>query len=342
VELGYATTAHRAQGRTVDTAHAFVSVTTQREVLYVAATRGRESNRLYVDTMYDPDADTQHGLPAERDAGDVLRQVMEARGADVSATETIAADWAEQHGIIRMWAEYDTIAVVAQRDRYDELVTSSCSGVPPEHLEGLRDSAAYGPLLAALREAEALGLGVEQGLPMLVEGRSLATADDVAAVLHGRVDRWIRTSSPQRRAAAGRIVGLFPRLTGVTDPDMTRALDDRQALIEHRARQVAITAIVNRQPWVAQLGASPSDPVPRELWLRRLDTVAAYRERWGVAGGSILGKREPTSLEQEAQRRLAQVAIEGALLLTRVERASVGVVGQAVESSVDGRGGAEM
>jgi conjugative relaxase-like TrwC/TraI family protein len=80
VELGYAMTAHRAQGRTVDTAHAFVSVTTQREVLYVAATRGRESNRLYVDTMYDPDAETQHGLPVERDADDVLRQVLEARG----------------------------------------------------------------------------------------------------------------------------------------------------------------------------------------------------------------------------------------------------------------------
>jgi ATP-dependent exoDNAse (exonuclease V) alpha subunit len=33
VELGYATTAHRAQGRTVDTAHAFVSTTTLREPL---------------------------------------------------------------------------------------------------------------------------------------------------------------------------------------------------------------------------------------------------------------------------------------------------------------------
>ena len=220
VELGYATTAHRAQGRTVDTAHAFVSVTTQREVLYVAATRGRESNRLYVDTMYDPDADTQHGLPAEQDAGDVLRQVLEARGADQSATETIAADWAEQQGIVRMWVEYDTIAGVAQRDRYDELVTSACSGVPAEQVEGLRDSPAYGPLLAALREAEALGLDVEQGQSRLVEGRSVGSADDVAGVLHGRVDHWIRTAGPQRRAAADRIVGLFPRLAGVTDPDI--------------------------------------------------------------------------------------------------------------------------
>src|SRR5665811_1225355 len=207
VELGYATTAHRAQGRTVDTAHAFVSVTTQREVLYVAATRGRESNRLYADTMYDPDADTQHGLPAERDAGDVLRQVLEARGADQSATETIAADWAEQHGIVRMWAEYDTNAGVAQHDRYDQLVTSSCAGVQPEHLEGLRDSAAYGPLLAALREAEAFGLDVEHGLPRLVSGRTLASADDVAAVLHHRVDRWIRASGPQHRAPADPMPG---------------------------------------------------------------------------------------------------------------------------------------
>ena len=341
VELGYATTAHRAQGRTVDTAHAFVSVTTQREVLYVAATRGRESNRLYVDTMYDPDADTQHGLPAERDAGDVLRQVLEARGADQSATETIAADWAEQHGIVRTWAEYDTIAGVAQRERYDELVTSSCSGVPSQQVEGLRESAAYGPLLAALREAEAFGLDVEQGLPRLVNGRTLSSADDVAALLHGRVERWIQASSPQRRVAADRIVGLFPRLAGVTDPDMARALDDRQVLIEQRARETATTAVENRQPWAARFGSPPSDPVRRELWLRRLDTVAAYRERWGITDRSVIGIREPTSLEQEAQRRLAQFAVDGALSITREEKSSVSALGQTLEGPVS-REGAEL
>ena len=349
VELGYATTAHRAQGRTVDTAHAFVSVTTQREVLYVAATRGRESNRRYVDTMYDPDADTQHGLPAERDAGDVLRQVLEARGADMSATETISGDWAEQHGIVRMWAEYDTIAGVAQRARYDELVTSSCSEVASEQVEQLRESAAYGPLLAALREAEAFGLDVEQSLPRLVNGRTLSSADDVAAVLHARVDRWIRASGSQRpgpsnqdrRAAADRIVGLFPRLAGVTDPDLARALADRQELIDQRAREMATAAIENRQPWAAQLGLPPSDPFRREVWLRRLDTVAAYRERWGITDRACLGTRESKSLEQEAQRRLAQAAVENALSITHDGRISVRPVGQGVEGQVT-MGGPEM
>jgi hypothetical protein len=268
--------------------------------------------------------------------------VLEARGADLSATETITADWAEQHGIIRTWAEYDTIAGVAQRERYDDLVTSSCSRVPTEQVEGLPDSAAYGPLLAALREAGALGLDVEQGLPRLVNGRTLSSADDVAAVLHHRVDQWIQASGEERRVVADRIVGLFPRLAGVADPDMARALDDRQTLLEQRAREVATTAVQNLQPWAARLGSPPSDPVRRELWLQRLDTVAAYRERWGITDRTILGTRDPTSLEQEAQRRLAQSAIDRALSITRDERASVGVVGRAVESQVSGRGGAEM
>ena len=168
-----------------------------------------------------------------------------------------------------------------------------------------------------------------------------ASADDVAAVLHHRVDRWIQASGQERRVAADRIVGLFPRLSWVRDPDMARALDERRTLIERRAREAATLAVENRQPWAAQLGSPPPDPFRRELWLRRLDTVAAYRERWGITDRTVLGTREPTSLEQEAQRRLAQSAVEHALSITRDERAGVGAVGHAVENQVS-RGGAEM
>ena len=91
VDLGYATTAHRAQGRTVDTAHAYVTTTTLREPLYVMATRGRESNRLYVDTTYDPDAATSHTDPDHRTPADVLRAALAATGDDRSALLTLAA-----------------------------------------------------------------------------------------------------------------------------------------------------------------------------------------------------------------------------------------------------------
>ena len=48
--LGYAGTAHSAQGRTVDTAHAVVTETLTRALVYVAMTRGRAANYAYVVT----------------------------------------------------------------------------------------------------------------------------------------------------------------------------------------------------------------------------------------------------------------------------------------------------
>lgn len=51
VELGYATTVHTAQGVTVDTTHTILTGDETRQQLYVAATRGRQSNHLHVSTV---------------------------------------------------------------------------------------------------------------------------------------------------------------------------------------------------------------------------------------------------------------------------------------------------
>jgi conjugative relaxase-like TrwC/TraI family protein len=91
VELGYATTAHRAQGRTVDTAHAFISPTLAREPLYVMATRGRETNHLYVDCSYDTDPHTSHQPLKLDDAFDVLCRVLERTEESQSATSAVHA-----------------------------------------------------------------------------------------------------------------------------------------------------------------------------------------------------------------------------------------------------------
>lgn len=48
VQLGYAVSAHRAQGVTVDTTHTVADARMTREAFYVAMTRGRLANRAYV------------------------------------------------------------------------------------------------------------------------------------------------------------------------------------------------------------------------------------------------------------------------------------------------------
>ncbi len=51
VQLGYASTVHRVQGTTVDTAHALITPQATRESLYVAASRAGERTDLYVATQ---------------------------------------------------------------------------------------------------------------------------------------------------------------------------------------------------------------------------------------------------------------------------------------------------
>nr|MBW4078435.1 hypothetical protein [Acidobacteriota bacterium] len=186
VELAYATTVHRAQGRTVDTAHAFVSPTTTREVLYVALTRGSDSNHLYVDTHYDPDPSTGHdGLTLVPSAVEVLAGVLRHEGADVSATDMIRAS--QTQSIATLVAEYDTIVTLADGPRWDEIL--SRSGLSDAEFAQAKASLAYPALLAQLRDAQNRGFDVDTELAMLVTGRSFDDADDVASVLHHRIDR---------------------------------------------------------------------------------------------------------------------------------------------------------
>lgn len=49
-QLGYASTVHRSQGATVDTTHSLVDAKLDRNAMYVATTRGKQENRIYVDT----------------------------------------------------------------------------------------------------------------------------------------------------------------------------------------------------------------------------------------------------------------------------------------------------
>jgi len=303
VELGYATTAHRAQGRTVDTAHAFVSATTLREPLYVMATRGRDGNRLYVDTMYDPDLATSHEPPEELTPADVLRHVLASSGADKSATFTITEEWAEGHSIARLWAEYDTIARRANEERYATIVAES--GLTTTEAESVYASEAWGPLMAAFRDAESRGLDLDRALPALVQGRTIGGADDIAALIHGRVTKWLKSATGRRQSDS--VVGLGPAAVGVTDPDTVQALQDRRRLIEQRTRALTLAALEQRQPWTLQLGRPPSEVDHREDWLRRLDTVAAYRQFWQVRSAAVLGD-EPRSREQAAHQQSAQRA----------------------------------
>lgn len=186
VDLGYAVTAHRAQGITVDTSHVVVTPTSTRENLYVSMTRGRDANIAYV-ALDQPD--DSHTTPESGDttARTVLYGVLRHRGASTSAHQTIASEREIYLCPARLAAEAETIASDRHHDRYVQLFRGS--GLTPEQHAAVIASPALGLLKASMRRAECAGHDLERLLPRIVTQHHLHDANDIAAILRARIDR---------------------------------------------------------------------------------------------------------------------------------------------------------
>ena len=321
--LGYAVTSFRAQGLTTDSAHVLVDSTMTRETLYVAMTRGRDANVAYVAVdKPDPSHDGPH--PGENDEAtgrSVLMGVLQHVGAELSAHETIAVEQDSWGTIAQLAAEYETIAAVAQRDRWAALVRAS--GLSPEQSEEVVTSDAFGPLTAELRRAEANHHDLVALLRRLVRAREFGDADDIAAVMRHRLN-----AATARPAGAGRtrraprlIAGLVPEAMGSVADDMRQALDERRELITQRANAVLDKAVADGAQWIASFDEAPTAGSERERWLSAARTIGAYRDRYSVTTPSPLGF-QPTATAQRVDYERAEMALNW---IQRQNRTPMGV-----------------
>ena len=199
VELGYAATIHRAQGATVDTAHALVDSSTDRAGAYVALTRGRESNTLYV------------GLGDGQKRDEVLEQIASAYERDLTVHESVDAVRAEHHNVADLIAQHEDISELAVQKvmaaavhegmgRVSEHpVRDGASGMVTHHVpaNAAADAAevlasdAWGALAHELGEAAREGFDPAELIERAYGRRALhdegASARDAAAVMAWRV-----------------------------------------------------------------------------------------------------------------------------------------------------------
>ncbi|MDP9823291.1 conjugative relaxase-like TrwC/TraI family protein [Nocardioides massiliensis] len=315
VDLGYAITAHRAQGMTVETAHVVASGRTNRENLYVSMTRGRRSNTVYI-ALDDPDDAHTPPQDGEVTARTVLYGILKRSGAELSAHQMIEAEHEHWSSIAQLAAEYETIAADAQRDRWAKLIEEI--GLDDADVECLLASESYAPLTVEFRSAEANGYDLETLLPRLVASRGLADVHDLGAVLISRLHH--ATAQPKRtgrrRTQPNLIVGFIPAATGAMTADHRQALDERRALIEARATALAERAIQARDPWIAAVGPPPQDADRSRAWHDAVRVVAAYRDRYDIAGAHPFGT-VPESATQRADRAHAAGALRRAQELAR-------------------------
>jgi conjugative relaxase-like TrwC/TraI family protein len=315
LDLGYAVTAHRAQGITVDTAHVVVTSSTTRENLYVSMTRGRDSNIAYV-ALDQPD--DSHSTPEADDvtARTVLYGVLQHSGADLSATQTIEAEYELHGGIDHLAAELETIAAEAQHERFADLL--SRSGLTAEQHAAVVESMAFGPLAAALRRAEAYHQDLDRLVPRVVGRHGLDDADDIAAVLRYRVDKLATTPPRGCHLRPRLIAGLIPEPLGEMGQEDRQAIDERRELIESRARALAENAVTNHAAWTRRIKSRLVD-ADDAAWLEAAITVAAYRDRYQITSDLPVGGGVKNEV-QRAERQRALSAIRAMRSDGRSER----------------------
>ncbi|OAK53813.1 MobF family relaxase [Rhodococcoides kyotonense] len=189
-ELGYAGTVHSAQGSTADTCHVVATGDETRQLAYVALTRGRQANHLYLATASEGDlhtAMTERGLLPPT-AVDDLREILRRDGAQVSAHSTLAAADDPHLNLAPATRAYDHSVATGSEILVGPEVSAAIDTAAEEEIAGLTDEPAWPTLRGHLAIIGAHGRDPVAALRAAVAQRELESAVDKAAVLDWRLD----------------------------------------------------------------------------------------------------------------------------------------------------------
>ena len=286
--LAYATTAHRAQGMTVDTCHAAITHSTSHEMLYVAATRGRNGNHLWVVT--DSDRDAVHDVDDLPAPEHVLSRILERRDPDrLPAHQAIDASLDEMAGLARLGQVFEDAARGATDAWLGHVLAERGFGDVTADPE-------WPTLLTTVRQAALSGHELETLVDHAIRMRPMDDAQSVAALLDWRLNRLMETARPAR--ARGPLASLPPG-----DGPAREVARRAGELIRQRWRDIraAWDSSTETPPWAPALGAPPFDPADRLAWLTAATAVAAYRERYEVPDHTLMIGDRPTGGRPDAQ-----------------------------------------
>lgn len=284
--LGYASTVHAAEGRTVQTCHGLLTPGMDAAAAYVAATRATEQNTLWGVTRSSPAPDSATGevaQVAERTTAGMLRDILDAR--EIEQTALAIQEQAARDDASALTNGGRLIGgiglVLAQRtsQALDDLVAD---GALREHDRArLCNDDAMWSVDTMLRRAELAGHDPLAVLRDAVAQRSFEGAQSAAQVLHGRLATMLDGQlTPQVERFADLIPATVPETWESWLGRHADAADDRRAVLgEEIARE--------RPQWAVEaLGPVPEDPVERLEWEDKAGTAGMVRE--------LLGYDDPT------------------------------------------------
>lgn len=267
VQLGYSSTIHGAQGATVDTTHTVLTGAETRQGLYVALSRGREENHLYLGTptaSLDGVGAEVHEAPA--DSREVLTDILAREGRALSATTVERGDAARdlRHAVL---AYQDAVPVLAQR-HLGRARMAALDDAFETWMPGLTQQPAYPHLRGQLAVRWVDGTTPKTVIEHATWYRgtqSLTEAKDPAAALDWRINGTMPPS--HRDAPLPWLPDIPPALRH--QQEMSGYLDRLTHQVEDLKRRVADEAhqggAANRMPWMRTLPPYVGDQLIGDL-----------------------------------------------------------------------------
>jgi conjugative relaxase-like TrwC/TraI family protein len=293
VRHAYATTIHKAQGLTVDQAFVLGDDTLYQEAGYVALSRGRAQNRLYV--VARPDDDEHHAPAPERSPLDQLAGALRVSRAQELAIDQGADTPALPEHLAQLYDERDGLRAVLRSAPPDQAATISALH---HSRQWLRQSLDHERVqLAALNQRHPIRNRKEH------TARRLATMRTVD-LLETRLDDTER--------ALARAVGQHnARTSFLTEHrDALDGLPTVEREIERRLDQLVASYQHDPPAYLAALGPSPSEPDARSKWTAAAGVIEDYRYEHDIVDERYpLGPPDRTDLHQQ----LARVQVDGIL-----------------------------
>ena len=301
VQLGYASTIHGAQGATVDTTHTVLNGTEARQALYVALSRGRAANHLYLTA---PCASLDGLGPELQDTSvdprQVLTDILARDGRALSATIAEHGDAAE---LLRgsVLAYQDALTVLAQHHLGQDRMAALDDALE-KWLPGLTHAPAYPHLRGQLALRWVDGTRPEtvvQEATLYRGKRTLTEADDPAAALTWRISAltplagtdpplpWLPDIPPALRHEPG---------TSAYLDRLTHRIDDLKQRITDEVHQAGAS---DRMPWQRTLPPDIADQLLGDLAI------------WRAAHGIPVSEPSPTGppcKEPDAARHQTRLA----------------------------------
>lgn len=287
VELAYAGTVHMAQGGTRDVSYALVAPGDSSGGLYVAATRGRDANYMFVDCELDGEA--QNGASANAPIA-VLTAILERVDPidEQSALAVAELEPERVYGLANVMAIFQDVHASA---REESIVDSITRAHGPEVATLIRNSDGWRALTIRLDELDHAGGNGLAELNAVIGRRDLSDADDPGQVLHWRLSNALEYVSETQRPR-----GYVPfSMREYPTTQYTPALNQLGALIDERIQELGERAAQNPGDWSSTLGPVPDEGIERLMWIERAGLIAGYKEAFHVDDTEGIGAPPPES-----------------------------------------------